>query len=70
MKKTFLLILILIMSISLFSQDTEEVTEIAIQPDSLVVDSLSNDSTVIAEPVILTHEDKLCQEDLLLTENR
>ena len=46
MKKTFLLILILIMSISLFSQDTEEVTEIAIQPDSLVVDSLFVDSSV------------------------
>ena len=60
MKKTFLLILILLMSISLFAQETEEVTGIAIQPDSLAVDSVA---VVDEEESVLTpDQEKLCQE--------
>ncbi|NOR44231.1 MAG: hypothetical protein GQ534_01490, partial [Candidatus Delongbacteria bacterium] len=65
MKNTFLLILTLIMSISLFAQDTEEVKEIAIQPDSLVVDS----TAVVEEVKIMTAEEKLSQkaaEDIMI----
>ena len=60
MKRIFLLILILIMSISLFAQDTEEVKEIAIQPDSL-----STDSIVVVEDeeeILTPDQEKLCQE--------
>ncbi|MCK4980001.1 MAG: hypothetical protein KAS62_06375, partial [Candidatus Delongbacteria bacterium] len=58
MKRIFLLFLILIMSISLFSQETEILTEETIQPDTLLVDTVS----VVEEIAVVTEQDKLCKE--------
>ena len=69
MKKIFPLILVLIISISLFAQENKTAVNKTTPPDSLTIDS----TAVITEAKELTAEEKFCkkrQKDISRRTNR